>query len=684
MKPILNLFLVFSIFLIVSLLSGQPRLIEAVEANESHLSKTSANLAAPVLKWAYKGCYSSWCETGWYSSPAVADLNGDGKMEVIGAAYSIFVLDGATGELNWRISSGHDRSEPSAGNVGRTWPGVVVADLDGDGQMEIVTAHSGGYVSVYDSQGYFKPGWPQRPTPNNELRSLGVYDLDRDGNLEVMAASTRSDDQWFVFEHDGSLRAGEWPQHGPDSDVNGYAAGCFNQNLAAGDLTGDGLAEIIGPNDTHYIAAFDANGSQVRASSIYGLIAGSPKFWSRVGVHVDHAVDLRGYAHCGIEHRPNFANSAPVIIDVNGDGINEVVVIGNVYNCAGTYTDLYEIPYIFNADRTRWQADGYDWTVLPTPPSGAAPLSQDYTLVESNLPNPVVVDLDGDGKMEIVFPSYDGRMHAYWLDKTQHGNWPYAVTKPGEGLIRFASEPVVADLNGDGKAEVIFASWVEKGTFQTGKLHILNYLGEPIWEVDLPAAFGGANWNGALAAPTLANIDEDADLEIVLNTAHSGLVAYDLPGTAGARILWGTGRGNYQRSGSLLYGDLSGSRKYVDQLAPKAGETLTYTMQLISVGLPMAGVTLTDQLPVGISFLGGLQASAGTATYADGIVSWTGDVIPGTPVTVSFQALVSPALEGAVTIANQGIIDDGEGRTWVLQAVVVVNGRLSYLPVLVR
>jgi len=605
-------------------------------------------------------------------------------MEVIGAAYSIFVVDGAIGDLKWRVASGHDRSDPSAGNVGRTWPGVVVADLDGDGQLEIVTAHSGGYVSVYDSQGYFKPGWPQRPTPNNELRSLGVYDLDRDGNLEVMVASTRSDDQWYVFEHDGSVRAGEWPQHGPDTNENGYAAGCFNQNLAAGDLDGDGIAEIIGPNDTHYIAAFHADGSQVKASSIYGLIGGSQKFWSRVGVHVDHEVDLRGYAYCGIEHRPNFANSAPVIVDVNGDGVNEVVVIGNVYNCASPYTDLYEIPYIFNGDRTRWQADGYDWTVLPNPPAGAAPLSQDYKRVESNAPNPVVVDLDGDGEKEILFPSYDGRVHAYWLDKTQHGSWPYSVTNPEEGFIRFASEPVVADLNGNGKAEVIFVSWVEKGTYQTGKLHILNYLGEPIWEVDLPLAFGGASWNGALAAPTLANIDEDTDLEIVINTAHSGLVAYDLPGTAGARILWGTGRGNYQRSGSLLQGDLSGSGKSVDQLAPKAGETLTYFFKLRSSGLAMKGVTLSDELPTGISFAGGLEASAGNATYADGVVSWVGDVVPGTAVTVQFQAQVSPDLEEAIMITNQAILEDSEGRTWELRATVMVNGRLCFLPVVGR
>jgi len=42
----------------------------------------------PVLKWQNGGCYSSWCETGWYSSPAVTDLDDDGTMEVIGAAYT--------------------------------------------------------------------------------------------------------------------------------------------------------------------------------------------------------------------------------------------------------------------------------------------------------------------------------------------------------------------------------------------------------------------------------------------------------------------------------------------------------------------------------------------------------------------------------------------------------------------
>ena len=68
---------------------------------------TPQAIQAPVLKWQNGGCYSSWCETGWYSSPAVADLDGDGTMEVIGAAYTLFVLNGEDGSLKW--SGGFNR-----------------------------------------------------------------------------------------------------------------------------------------------------------------------------------------------------------------------------------------------------------------------------------------------------------------------------------------------------------------------------------------------------------------------------------------------------------------------------------------------------------------------------------------------------------------------------------------------
>lgn len=243
-------------------------------------------------------------------------------------------------------------------------------------------------------------------------------------------------------------------------------------------------------------------------------------------------------------------------MDANGDGINEIVVIGDVHNChTSPYTDLYNTPYILNADRSRFNADGFNWTTPPT--DTGTPIIQDYNVIESVQANPVTVDLNGDGTIEILYPSYDGQMHAFWLDGTEHGNWPYSVYNVSEGFYRFAAEPVVADLDGDGHCEVIFGSWVEKGTNHTGKLHILDYMGNVIHELDLPPAKSG-NWNGALAAPTLANIDGDSELELVLNTAHSGVVAYDLPGTAGARVRWGTGRGSYLRNGLAAFAPQKG------------------------------------------------------------------------------------------------------------------------------
>jgi hypothetical protein len=498
---------------------------------------TPPGIQPPVLKWQRGGCFASWCQTGWYASPAVADLDGDGSMEVIAAAYDLVILDGATGALTQR-----------AANSSRAWPGVAVADLDHDGTPEIVVGRGGDQLTVYNADGSAR--WTRHPFGAGEVRTLAVADLDQDNQLEMVVgrASGGSTRQLSVYEADGSVRAG-WPAR--REGEAGYGWGMYNQNAAVADLTGDGYAEIIGPTDTHYITALDRNGNQLPANARYNNFnPRGPKVWSQVGVHVDDTVDLRGYANCGVEHRPNFANSAPAIADLDGDGVHEIVVVGNVYDCAADpYRSLYEMPFLFHADRSRWRAGPYDWTVLPTPDAAAAPLSEDYTLIESHTPNAVVADLDGDGVAEILYASYDGRLHAWWLDKTEHGAWPFSVYAAAEGFYRFASEPVVADLDHDGRAEVIFTSWPQKGDGRLGKLYIVDALGTLLYSGDLPAPFSG-DWNGGLPAPTIANIDADADYELVINTAHSGVVAYDLPGTAGARILWGTGRGGYLRSGA--------------------------------------------------------------------------------------------------------------------------------------
>ncbi|MGC9396547.1 MAG: FG-GAP-like repeat-containing protein [Anaerolineae bacterium] len=620
-------------------------------------------IAAPVLKWEHGGCYNSWCETGWYSSPAVADLDGDGAPEVIAGVYTVFILDGATGAVKNPIDT------PGS----RVWPGVVVTDLDDDGDLEIVTAQGGGHLNVLDHTGAVI--WTRQPA-SNELRGLSVYDLDGDGTLElIVTAAVGSKTNTWVYEHDGVLRAG-WPQL---TDDLAYAWGVFNDNATVGDLDGDGQGEIVVPSDVHYICAYEANGAHIPANAIYG-----DKAWGRVGVHVDHWVDLRGYAHCGTEHRPNFAHTPANMVDVNGDGVLEVVAMGNVYNCGTSpYTSLYEMPFIFNADRTRWSADGFDWTIIPVPDGNAAPVSEDYNVIESNMSNPVTADLDGDGRLEITFSSYDGRVHAYWLDKTQHGNWPFVVY-PHSYPLRFASEPVVADLDNDGYAEVLFATWAQKGSGQTGKLYVLDYLGNVLHAVDLPAAFGSPTWNGGLAAPTLADIDGDGELEAVINTAHSGFVAYDLPGTANARVLWGTGRGNYQRTGSALYGSLQASTKSVQPTLPGPGDTLTYTIVLRNPGPDLPSVRVTDTLPSGVHYLGDLWASSGSYGIAGDVITWSGSVATQHPVTLTFGVTVGLDIIEPTYVSNVAQIDDGLGNLWSRSAGVVVNGYAVYLPLVMR
>jgi len=501
-----------------------------------------AQVSAPVLKWQRGGCFASWCQTGWYSSPAVVDLDDDGQPEVIWGSYDLVVLNGADGSVRARAANGS-----------RVWPGVAVVDLTGDGTWEIVVGRGSDQLTVYRpsvSMGAMTLTelWTRNPFGSGEVRTLAVEDLDGDGSLEIVVgrASSGGTEQLSVYEPDGSVRSG-WPaRHVGDP---GYGAGMYNQNVSVGDLDDDGVMEIVGPTDTHYITTLDPDGEQIGVDAIYHPNAGT--VWAEVGVHVDQVADLRGYANCGTEHRPNFANMSPAIADLDGDGTNEIVVPGDVYNCAvgDGPGDLYIMPWILNLDRTRWVTSSYDWTVLPSPEAGSAPLIENYNVIESSVSNVVIADLDGDGEKELIFAAYDGRVHSYWLDKTQHGSWPYDI--PGADF-RFASEPIVADLDDDGQAEVIFTSWGEKAPVSIGQVHILDSAGNPLQAVTLPDSFSAGSWNGGLGAPTIANIDADADYELVCGTSHSGVVAYDLPGSSGARILWGTGRGSYKRSAGPL------------------------------------------------------------------------------------------------------------------------------------
>ena len=131
-------------------------------SSSDHESTAQSSVSAPVLMWQYGGCLSGpSCQTGWYSSPAVADLDGDGRPEVIWGAADVVTLDGTTGSLEWRASSSS-----------RIWPGIAVADLNGDSTLEVIVGRDSDQLTVYNRLGSVI--WTRNPFGGaGELRARG-------------------------------------------------------------------------------------------------------------------------------------------------------------------------------------------------------------------------------------------------------------------------------------------------------------------------------------------------------------------------------------------------------------------------------------------------------------------------------------------------------------------------------
>lgn len=348
---------------------------------------------------------------------AVADLDGDGKLDIIALdannnSVSIFRNNNPGGTIT--TNSFDARIDLPAGTILR---GVAIEDLNGDGRPEIVTANNGDdTISVFQNQS--TPGnisflnrvdFPCAPGPF----TLAIADVDGDGHPDVVTANNGTDfGAVSVFENAGSFGPISSNSFLTRVDFSGNSA---PEGLAVGDLDGDGKPDLI---------TCSSFGGQV---SVYRNLSSPGPLTTN---SLDTVVDFGGG---GTVNTVNVA-------DLDGDGKLDIACTCQSPNMVSIFRNVSS-PGSFTANSFQSRVD-FSSGINP---NGLA-----------------IGDLNGDGRPELVIDNFYSHTVSIYPNVSMIPGVPIVRDQPAD-ITAYATSDATFTVNMSGYGP-LFYQWIYNGT----------------------------------------------------------------------------------------------------------------------------------------------------------------------------------------------------------------------------